>query len=62
MEKFFVIDGKKYVRTQEFKSMANKKVFERVDIYNEYDKKISSNFYSQDQIDKMLKNASKSKK
>lgn len=62
MKKYFVIDGKKYVRTQEFTKMAKGEVYERIDIYDENGKKKSSNLYSEYKIEEMLKNATKKSK
>lgn len=61
MERFFTIDEKKYVLTGEFTKQANNEMYERVNIYNKEDKKISSNLYSCKKINDMIKKAAKQK-
>lgn len=62
MEKFFVYDGKKHVLVREFKKMNDRDIYQRVDVFDNYGKMISCSYYSQKQIDDLLKKAAKGKK
>lgn len=60
MEKFFTVNGKKYVITREFKFGKKKETYERIEVYDINGKKIFSNFQPHAQISKMIENAIKS--
>lgn len=56
MRRFFVLDGRRYEGTGEYETMKNGTVLERFDIFDNISgKKVSSNLYTQKQVDKMLK-------
>ena len=62
MEKFFTINGKKYVITLEFKVGKKKEIYERIDVYDVNGKKIFSNLHSHEHISKIQEKAIKSSK
>jgi hypothetical protein len=54
MMEFFCVNGVKMVKTREFTTFKSGETFERIDSYDQFDRKTASKLYSQKEIDRIL--------